>query len=191
MGLTATMIDVTCMVCGKAIQRAYTQVRLNQGRHVCSRQCLSARMRGEGSPVYTERVETKCDTCGTTFQQPQHQYKRTEKHYCSMECLGAANGERIRGPNNARWKGGGPNYYGDNWHLQRRKALKRDGYRCQRCGKDKGVAPLVVHHIRPFKTFGYVKGQNANYIEANDIENLMSLCMSCHLLVEPRGATSG
>ena len=33
-----------------------------------------------------------------------------------------------------RWKGGVDEYYGDNWTKQRRKALRRDDYECQRCG---------------------------------------------------------
>lgn len=56
----------------------------------------------------------------------------------------------------------------------RRKALKRDGYRCQNCGRPKEVldrlgVELHVHHLRP--------GDDS-------VEALQTLCADCH----PRGA---
>jgi 5-methylcytosine-specific restriction endonuclease McrA len=52
---------------------------------------------------------------------------------------------------------------------------KRDGYRCQHCGKTQkqNGRSLDVHHIRPFRLFD-------NYTDANELDNLISLCMSCH-----------
>jgi DEAD/DEAH box helicase domain-containing protein len=41
-----------------------------------------------------------------------------------------------------------------------------------------------VHHIRPFRDFGYIRGQNDNYRLANDLDNLITLCASCHRRVE-------
>ncbi len=41
-----------------------------------------------------------------------------------------------------------------------------------------------VHHLTPFRTFGYVLGQNQNYKLANQLENLMTLCPACHAIVE-------
>jgi DEAD/DEAH box helicase domain-containing protein len=52
-----------------------------------------------------------------------------------------------------------------------------------------------VHHIQPFRTFGYVRGENDKYLEANRLENLVTLCPSCHRRVEVdrmvRGTLSG
>jgi DEAD/DEAH box helicase domain-containing protein len=52
-----------------------------------------------------------------------------------------------------------------------------------------------VHHLEPFRTFGYVRGANDRYLEANRLENLVTLCRSCHRRVEVdrmvRGALSG
>ncbi len=75
--------------------------------------------------------------------------------------------------------------YGPNWEEQRRRALARDGYRCRRCGvSHQPRRPLHVHHVRPFRTFGYVPGENDAYLEANRLENLITLCARCHRLAE-------
>ncbi|MCA9925321.1 MAG: DUF1998 domain-containing protein, partial [Anaerolineales bacterium] len=79
-----------------------------------------------------------------------------------------------------------PNDYGPNWQQQRKLVLERDNYRCRTCGalgKD-GSVSLHVHHIRPFREFGYVPGLNDNYKEANRIDNLVTLCPSCHRRAE-------
>ncbi|MCB8977258.1 MAG: DEAD/DEAH box helicase [Ardenticatenaceae bacterium] len=103
-----------------------------------------------------------------------------------------------------------PNNYGPNWQQQRQIVLARDGYRCRNCGAE-GKAPpdpqdltglltdpaqseppkkpvrstsLHVHHIRPFRDFNYIPGQNDNYKQANQPENLITLCPSCHKQAE-------
>jgi DEAD/DEAH box helicase domain-containing protein len=52
-----------------------------------------------------------------------------------------------------------------------------------------------VHHITPFRAFGYVAGENDNHRLANRLENLILLCSACHRRVEraqgSRGALSG
>jgi DEAD/DEAH box helicase domain-containing protein len=102
-----------------------------------------------------------------------------------------------------------PNNYGPNWPQQRKIVLARDGYRCRNCGAE-GKAPqdltgssipassteasgaepvrstttLHVHHIRPFRDFNYIPGQNDHYKQANQPENLITLCPSCHKQAE-------
>jgi DEAD/DEAH box helicase domain-containing protein len=76
-----------------------------------------------------------------------------------------------------------PNDYGPNWLSQRKLALERDDYRCRTCGAADG-AKLHVHHIRPFREFGYIPGQNENYRQANQTDNLVTLCASCHRRAE-------
>ena len=75
-----------------------------------------------------------------------------------------------------------PNDYGANWQAQRKKALERDDYRCRTCGSE--AEPLHVHHVRPFREYGYVPGRNRNYLQANRLENLVTLCPSCHRRAE-------
>jgi DEAD/DEAH box helicase domain-containing protein len=90
-----------------------------------------------------------------------------------------------------------PNDYGPNWQTQRQKALERDGHRCQICGaqgKDEDLTGfpepvrsgvvLHVHHKRPFREFSYTRGVNENYLDANKLENLVTLCPACHRQAE-------
>ena len=89
-----------------------------------------------------------------------------------------------------------PPDYGPNWGAQREAARRRDGYRCQQCGapEQKG-RQHDVHHIRPFRAFGYVPGENDAYLQANALDNLVTLCPRCHHRVEAgqreRGALGG
>ncbi len=86
-----------------------------------------------------------------------------------------------------------PNDYGPNWQEQRQKALQRDDFRCRTCGagpdldgheKTQSGKGLHVHHVRPFRDFGYVPGSNETYRQANRLENLITLCASCHRRAE-------
>lgn len=77
------------------------------------------------------------------------------------------------------------NDYGPNWEVQRRRALERDRHICQHCGApERPDREHDVHHIRPFREFGYVPGENENYVQANDLANLVTLCRDCHRLAE-------
>ncbi|MGC9333720.1 MAG: DEAD/DEAH box helicase [Anaerolineae bacterium] len=85
---------------------------------------------------------------------------------------------------------------GPNWEQQRNKARARDGYRCRHCGlSERAERAHDVHHIQPFRTFGYIRGKNDHYLEANQLTNLVTLCRSCHRRVEVdrmvQGALSG
>lgn len=84
---------------------------------------------------------------------------------------------RYAGERNGNWKGGYEPYYGPNWLSQRMKAFRRDNFQCCECGKN-GVK-LDVHHKIPFRFFG-----RQNYIEANRLSNLITLCMKCHRKAE-------
>jgi DEAD/DEAH box helicase domain-containing protein len=74
---------------------------------------------------------------------------------------------------------------GPNWEQQRNLVLERDGHRCRHCGApERPDRTHDVHHVQPFRTFGYVRGQNDHHLEANRLENLVTLCRSCHQRVE-------
>ncbi len=85
----------------------------------------------------------------------------------------------------------GPNNYGPNWERQRNAARARDGFRCRQCGTPEkpGAPQHAVHHITPFRTFGYIPGINENHLTANILDNLMTLCAICHQRVEASRGT--
>ena len=75
--------------------------------------------------------------------------------------------------------------YGPDWGRQKRAALARDGERCQHCGASQRPGRRHdVHHIQPFRTFGYSLGVNDVYLQANSLENLITLCSACHRRAE-------
>jgi len=78
-----------------------------------------------------------------------------------------------------------PNDYGPNWASQRRAARERDGHKCVICGTPETPGhEHHVHHRKPFRTFGYVRGENDHYLRANELDNLMTVCPSCHVKIE-------
>jgi HNH endonuclease len=65
-----------------------------------------------------------------------------------------------------------------NWPEQRDKALRRDNYACQRCGKTKeALGYLDVHHIVPVFNF-------PDPTKAHALTNLLCLCRQCHKAAE-------
>ncbi len=69
------------------------------------------------------------------------------------------------------------NNYGPNWTKIRNEVRKRDRYRCQICGVFESDMAHDVHHKIPFRTF-------TDYETANRLDNLVTLCASCHRKVE-------
>lgn len=69
------------------------------------------------------------------------------------------------------------NDYGPDWESIRQRVLRRDGQRCQVCGTLSSEQPLHVHHIQPFRSF-------IDRATANQLQNLIALCPSCHRLAE-------
>jgi DEAD/DEAH box helicase domain-containing protein len=71
----------------------------------------------------------------------------------------------------------GPNDYGSDWDKIRQRVINRDGNRCQVCGSKGHAQPLHVHHIQPFRSF-------TSRETANQLQNLVTLCPTCHRLAE-------
>jgi 5-methylcytosine-specific restriction endonuclease McrA len=107
--------------------------------------------------------------------------KKSTNVFCSKTCQGAWSSENHRGDNNPAWRGGKTEYYGPNWKKQRKLAIERDTHKCRMCGIDQSelYRKLDVHHIVRFMSFGLDR-----YEEANRLDNLISLCPSCHAKVE-------
>ncbi len=66
-----------------------------------------------------------------------------------------------------------PNDYGPEWTRIRERVRARDGYKCQVCGTPESTRQHDVHHKTPFRAF-------TSMAEANRLENLTTLCASCH-----------
>jgi DEAD/DEAH box helicase domain-containing protein len=70
-----------------------------------------------------------------------------------------------------------PNDYGPNWQKIREAVRKRDQFTCQVCGAVEANRQHDVHHKTPFRAFISIE-------EANRLENLTTLCRTCHQKVE-------
>jgi DEAD/DEAH box helicase domain-containing protein len=70
-----------------------------------------------------------------------------------------------------------PNQYGPNWQQQKIRARERDRFHCQICGIPEKGSRHDVHHKVPFRWF-------TSSEEANQIDNLITLCPTCHQLAE-------
>jgi DEAD/DEAH box helicase domain-containing protein len=70
-----------------------------------------------------------------------------------------------------------PNQYGPAWNQIRELIRARDQYRCQVCGILEERQVHHVHHKTPFRYYSSAE-------EANQLDNLITLCPSCHRKVE-------
>lgn len=195
--LLTNKIETTCDFCGKTIFKIPYNME-NYKKHFCNLKCLgkwkSVNIVGEDSPSY-KRIETKCGYCGKKLYVIPARYNHKGNNYCDTDCM--ANhfhkSGRFAGENSPTWTGGklDPRKdYGVNWSRQRKLTRKRDSYTCQRCGKTEKQnkkecnEQLSVHHKKPFK-------KCKDYIEANKLENLISLCKECHTYVHSRENKQG
>ena len=115
------------------------------------------------------RAITTCQICGIRFEY--YIATRPNIKTCSNECLYKLQSKLMSGDKHPRWKGGmHPKWRGSNWKKVRLLALERDNNVCQDClTKSK----LVVHHLKPYRKFN-------SWVKANKLENLITLCKSCH-----------
>lgn len=188
-----TSVKVVCEQCGKNFMR--NPFEIAKVKHLfCSRTCfaayLSKTQKGKQPPFvgtkFPERTKNgtivkTCIQCGEEFRMKKSQDRRGNRQCCSKKCRAAWQSVNQIGKHNPAWRGGYDEYYGPNWHQQRRAARRRDQYTCQRCGttEDALGRQLDVHHIQPFRTFRITR-----YLEANSLANLISLCAQCHLIIE-------
>lgn len=171
-----------CHWCGKSfVEWTYRQPKF------CSRQCNREHAARLPKPWQRKPENFRtiyCEVCGKEFAV--HKCMTENGRHCvtcSRKCFYVWLSENTRGEQHHAWKGGRqwPDR-GPNWSSQRKHALKRDGQRCQVCGKKKSKARrITVHHIVPYRLF------NGDYLRANELTNLICLCQSCHSKIEWHG----
>lgn len=140
---------------------------------------------GEEQKVRREDdVSVRCVQCNKKFTQPRwYVDKGIRSQFCSASCR--TNWE-LASPDEPfeLVLEGRPEYRGGNWKTQAHLARERDGFCCVACGisEEELGRQMDVHHKVPFRLF-------ESPIEANRLNNLVSLCPSCHKKNETKGRT--
>ena len=178
-------VEVPCAECGAAVLMDRHRISVSE-RHFCNYDCharyRSRTARGAKSPGWRGGpLELTCRECGKRFKRARSQ-QRSALAFCSSHCAAIFRCSTLRGANHPWWRGGraqSRRYYGPNWRRQRALVLRRDRHCCRVCGtskRDLGREP-DVHHIRPFDDC-------PSWREANQTDNLICLCTSCHNRLE-------
>lgn len=125
------------------------------------------------------KISTECMFCEAPMEVFPYRVDSNKRGvFCSQDCYADWLSETVVGEDHHQWEGGTINY-GKNWWNVRRQALERDQYSCQSCGRNNselGRNP-DVHHLTPVRDFE--EPCNAHFLE-----NVVSLCRSCHRLAE-------
>jgi len=158
-------MEKNCLNCNSVFSTRETETKRGNGKF-CSLSC-SAKYYGKKTQA---KPNVKCSFCGKEFHLANKRIKNSKSgfHFCCR-------GHKDEAQRSEHFKEMWPAHYGTGSRDYRRKALKKYGGRCQRCGYDKHIAAITVHH--------------KDYNRKNDsISNLEILCANCHS-VEHYGAT--
>ncbi len=127
----------------------------------------------------SEPVRIRCSHCCKKMSIPRWFEKEgLELHFCDDRCK-----RRWRDDHRAEVRlKGRPEHRGGDWDRIARGIRERDGFRCRSCGvsEESLERQLDVHHVVPFRAF-----KSAD--RANNPDNLISLCQSCHKQAEQKG----
>lgn len=180
-------VIVECEWCGDELERYPAEIEdgknyfCNQGE--CVAKYESEQYSGEGNPNW-KGGEVSCAWCGEELDRDMNQIERSERHFCGdKDCKARWQSKHFSGENHPGWLGGYDSYYGASWPMQRLKARIRDQSRCQICGNTPldVESTLVVHHITPMRKYKEAYEGAEIYERANRLDNLRTLCRSCHM----------
>jgi 5-methylcytosine-specific restriction endonuclease McrA len=174
-------VEVECENCGDTFK--VTQALDGYRKH-CSRSCY-AEMQSEkytganASNFQGGTVTIECEVCADVFE-----VKRAREdvaRFCSYDCMGEVYQDTMSGQDHPRWIEAPDPYYGPNWDERRKQRLEKDDYTCQDCGDscENRDRNFPVHHITPIRDFKNDDG-TYDYKTANEMSNLITLCISCH-----------
>ena len=136
---------------------------------------IASKTRGRTSPLKGSSLQTlTCSFCGKIFQREKWRSRDTKDVLCSTACRNFWSVKRLPKRNLKRIEQYTLTII---WKKIRRKILLRDDHRCQICNSPRN---LIVHHIIPFRTFS-----------RHVMENLITLCRSCHCGLELPGYWKG
>jgi 5-methylcytosine-specific restriction endonuclease McrA len=138
-----------------------------------------------------DKKEYYCVNCGNLILMKEYNRAQSEEVTCSDDCFKEYLSELRKGKKNPQWNGGRFYYYGPNWREKRTEALKRDSKECQECGMSQDEhyqnynQDLHIHHKVPRREIIDENNPTVGQFEvANSLDNLVTLCKSCHRKLE-------
>jgi len=170
---------VKCENCGSKFEKVLSRVK-EHDNHYCSDECRISWFKDIDSTT-VGKSEYDCVECGKTVKRWPSQIIGAV--LCSEECFSKYHTNNLTGEDNPNWKDGHRPTYGENWGEVRKEAIQRDGEKCKICGVGReeyinfNNRDLSVHHIKPLRSFDNVK-------KANKLNNLVTVCSSCHMKIE-------
>lgn len=172
-----------CNNCGKSFKRKPSHSK--NIFNFCSQSCYSSHRSktyiGAKHPRWTNTI-VYCAVCAKSKRVKPSKKSSRKNFVCSKKCLSEWRRILFSGNKSHFWKGGYKSYYGPNWKKQKELARKRDKDTCQSCGKIYCQGrKFDVHHIKPFRDFGLKR-----FYDANSLDNLTTLCASCHRKTESK-----
>lgn len=171
-GESLRLIEFECTVCGETDEKEPHHYN-EDGPNYCSHAC-------QGKDL-DRKQEVKCAWCGGDLVRERSEYEKSENFFCGdKDCRSHWQRENVYGENHPQFKPDYQDSYGPNWDRQAAKARQRDNYECQICGvpQEEFDRALHVHHLTPRREFMDESGYD--YKQANRIDNLVTLCESCH-----------
>lgn len=182
----------SCLECGKDFKLIKARQDLKLGGNFCSMPCYR-KYRKEHPDIYvknkSEITYYRCSNCGKIFNAYSNTRMYSKKYFCSVACMVDYNHKNNIGIwNNGKFIFNGTEKVsrGNNWGGAKSYVRRRDEYKCKLCGsvEDKDTL-LTVHHIIPYSIF------NDDYIVANQVSNLITLCDKCHIKIHKHPNTRG
>ncbi len=105
------MVTVKCANCGKEIETYPSRIRRNEERNCnfyCSSECKadywSKHRTGENNPKSKPKINVKCAWCGKDILLPSWRAKKSNRHFCDVECKGKWQSEHKKGPASPHYK---------------------------------------------------------------------------------------
>ena len=127
----------------------------------------------ESRPAASDDISTRCAHCRDKIVVPAWYIGQTQLHFCDATCRQAWTEDE---PSFEVKFGNASKLRGANGEIQVRE---RDSFACQVCGVSEEALgrQLDVHHKIPYRSF-------PSHLEANKLENLVSVCPSSHAKLE-------
>lgn len=153
-------MEKECLKCGNNFEVKNSEAKRGNGKF-CSRSCASKyNVINRFSKINKPNV--KCAYCDKMFYKNRSKIKRSKSglFFCCREHKDKA--QRIGGVSEIM-----PSHYREGQYSYRSLALNNKEAKCERCGWEKHIAGIVIHH----------KDRNR---DNNVLENLEVLCACCH-----------